>query len=419
MMADMDYSLNAYLGWLLLLAGIAAAVVLDPWSLGERDPRAIVGSTRMAARHAQAVVLAMGFLQLAVSLLLRGSYFRENVLFQWASKTLAVGTLVYTAGYVGHAYRSRAAVLIPLGASINLAGFGLVAWHYWRDPSSAVLIVLAVFLLGMAIDVASGLLALIPKPPRALDLGPEDDVRQRMLRLARVAATALSLLALLFLDLYPESAVEYRWGAPAVLVGTAGMPIILTAASFMHRAFKYLLPIPALAMTAGAVCGFLLAVPEAESRKAPLLEPWGWLLVAASMGVGLLVGLYAFDGPLPTPRFAGAYNAYTRRLTRLGHAYCIAFGMLAIVLARRDIALPAAWCVVSGTVITLLEIALVALSLVPARALAVGPAVLALALLASLLSAKGSAVPGDLRDAAAPRVPRKGGTAFVHPEYQP
>src|SRR5579885_166280 len=68
---DMDYSLNAYLGWLLLLAGVVAAVRLDPWSLSERDPRAIVGSTRMAARHAQAVVLAMGFLQLAVSLLLR------------------------------------------------------------------------------------------------------------------------------------------------------------------------------------------------------------------------------------------------------------------------------------------------------------------------------------------------------------
>jgi hypothetical protein len=418
----MDYSLNAYLGWLLLLAGIVAAVGLDPWSLSERDPKAIVGSTRMAARHAQAVVLAMGFLQLAVALLLRDGGLIATVRGRMASVTLAGGTLVYAAGYIGHAFRTRAVVLVPLGAAINLAGFALlytmVSWYGWAEcaPLNS-RTVLAVFLLGMAIDVVCGLLALIPKPPGPLDLGPEDDVRQRMLRLARVAATALPLMVLLFGDLAGDEdsgVAEAPWGWPAVVVGAAGMPLILTSASFLHRALKYLLPIPALAMTAGATGAFGMAL-----RFARPLEVWGWLLIASSMGVGLLVGLYAFDGPLPTPGFAGAYNSYTRRLIRLGHAYCIAFGLLAVLLARRDVGTLAAWCLVAGTSITLLEIVLVALSLVPARALAVGPAVLSLALLAGLLSAKGPATPGDFRDAAFPPVPMKGGTAFADPESQP
>src|SRR5215468_10574133 len=53
---------NERLGSMLLIAGLAAAVVLDPWSFSARDPAALAGSARMAARYAQGVVLAMGFL---------------------------------------------------------------------------------------------------------------------------------------------------------------------------------------------------------------------------------------------------------------------------------------------------------------------------------------------------------------------
>ncbi len=308
--------------------------------------------------------------------------------------------------------------LVPVGAAINLAGFALLFWVTWQEPGTDVLcIVLAVFLFGMAIDVASGLLALVPKPTGRLDLGPEDDVRQRMLRLARVAATALSLVMLLFEDLWyrdPE-AVEAWLGRRLIALGAVGMPVILTAASFLHRGIKYLLPVPALAMTAGTAGAFLLAL-----REATLLEAWGWLLITASMGVGLLVGMYAFDGPLPTPRFVGAYNAFTRRLTRLGHAYCIAFGLLAVLLARWEVGPAAAWGVVVGTVVTLAAIALVALSRLPVRFLAAGPALLALTLLAALPARiRGPAVPKRFRDAAFSLVPSKGGTAFVRTENQP
>ena len=67
----MDGVWNERLGWLLLLVGFLTAVGLDPWSLSERDPAALPGSARMATRYAQGVVLAMGFLQIAVALLLR------------------------------------------------------------------------------------------------------------------------------------------------------------------------------------------------------------------------------------------------------------------------------------------------------------------------------------------------------------
>src|SRR5438270_12934909 len=83
---------NERLGWLLLLAGLCTAVGLDPWSLSERDPAALPGSVRMAVRHAQAVVLAMGFLQIAVALLLREDTLPERLRHR-ASLVLLVGTL--------------------------------------------------------------------------------------------------------------------------------------------------------------------------------------------------------------------------------------------------------------------------------------------------------------------------------------
>ena len=57
-------------------------------------------------------------------------------------------------------------------------------------------------------------------------------------------------------------------------------------------------------------------------------------MILASLLGGLVMGLYAFDGPFPTPKFLGDYNEFARRLSRLAHSYCVVLGMLAIFVAR-------------------------------------------------------------------------------------
>jgi hypothetical protein len=52
------------------------------------------------------------------------------------------------------------------------------------------------------------------------------------------------------------------------------------------------------------------------------------------MGIGMLMGLYAFDGLLPRPDFIGAYNNNVRRLIRLTHVYCIISGLVSISVSR-------------------------------------------------------------------------------------
>jgi hypothetical protein len=371
---------NERLGWLLLLAGLCTAVGLDPWSLSERDPAALPGSVRMAARHAQAVVLAMGFLQIAVALLLR-EYTLPGHLRNLAGLVLLVGTLVYSAGYVGLPLRSGVAWLISSGAALNLLGFALLGWAAWRSAISAeVRTVLAVFLFGMAIDTVSGLYAVHGWGLRLVDLGPEDGVRQRLLRLARVAATALSLLTLLARNHAAAGPPPWnRWGRLGLLIGTAGMPTVLTAACFVAVEVKYFLPIPALAMTGGV----LLALWQSH-RTASWLEQYGWLLVVLSMSLGLVIGLYAFDGPLPTPEFVGPYNEFVRRLIRLGHAYLIVFGLLAILLARQRVGGLAASLFLGGTWVTVLAIVLLSVLELPTAILAPGPGLLVLALLVGI-----------------------------------
>jgi hypothetical protein len=371
---------NERLGWLLLLAGLCTAVGLDPWSLRERDPAAIPGSARMAARQAQAVVLAMGFLQIAAALLLREAT-RSARLRNLAGWVLGAGTLLYAAGYLFLALGSGSTGLIFWGAVVNLIGFVLLSRALWH-PSVAVEVraVLAIFLFGMALDAVNSLY--VHGWSRLLiDLGPEDGIRLRMLRLARVAVTALSLLTLLSRDHTSARAADTwdRWGRLGLVIGTVGMPTVLAGASFLQRDLKYLLPIPALAMTGGVTFVLLRA-----RRTALRLEQYGWLLVVLSMSVGLVIGLYAFDGPLPTPAFVGPYNAFARRLVRLGHAYAIVFGLLAILLARQGCGRLATGLFLAGNGATVAAIVLLAFLHPPTAILGVGPGLIVLALLAGI-----------------------------------
>ena len=60
----------------------------------------------------------------------------------------------------------------------------------------------------------------------------------------------------------------------------------------------------------------------------------GWTSLAVGVATGLVMGLWSFDGPLPTPAWLGAYADLPRRLARLGHIAFIGLGILNILLAQ-------------------------------------------------------------------------------------
>ena len=60
----------------------------------------------------------------------------------------------------------------------------------------------------------------------------------------------------------------------------------------------------------------------------------GWASLAVGIAVGLVIGLWSFDGPMATPAWIGEYADTSRRLIRLGHIAFIGLGMLNILLAQ-------------------------------------------------------------------------------------
>lgn len=375
---------NRRIGWTLLVAGFAWAAYLDPWSLSEHDPTHLMGSARMAARYGQAVVLGAAFLQLLAADLLTAAGRPVRAV----AALTGVGAAVYAAGHIWRLWQPEAAWLIPAGALLNAAGFAVLATAAaGRRGCEWARVILPVLCAGMLLDAAVGLARADPSAFSLAFLGPEDGVRPRMLRLARAAVTALSLTAFLYQGLAARVGPArplVRGGQIALWVGVLLMPTTLVAAAFWRLEIKYLLPIPAL----GAFVGVCVGVGLAARHGRPL-EAAGWCLIAVSMGVGLFMGLYAFDGPLPSPAFQGAYDDWPRRLTRLGHAYCILFGLLSIFLAR---ALPAGrrpvagWLVAASGVVTILGIILVGVGLLPTEALTAGPAAVAVSTLLCLAS---------------------------------
>lgn len=59
----------------------------------------------------------------------------------------------------------------------------------------------------------------------------------------------------------------------------------------------------------------------------------GWTSLAVGIAVGLVIGLWSFDGPMATPAWVGEYTDTSRRLLRLGHIAFIGLGLLSILLA--------------------------------------------------------------------------------------
>jgi hypothetical protein len=380
---------NGLIGRFLLIAAFLWAIGLDPWSLGLRDPTALPGSAQMAARQAQAVVMGMAFLQLIVAGALTGD------VCGWVRRAIVVctglGALLYAAGYALAVIGPPGVWLIPAGALLNFVGFALLLARIGPKPNAGVWrMVLPVICLGMLLDGAMGLFTADPTAFLPTYLGPADGVRLRMLRLARAAAIALPAVALLYEGFYNRAGghpVLARRGRTLLWCGVASMSAILAVAALTDLRVKFLLPFPAMTAFVGTCVGIVLA-----SRYARALEVWGWLLVAASMGVGLLMGLYAFDGPLPDPCFIGGYSDFARRLSRLGHAYCIVLGLVSIYIARevdadrppRSTRRVGISLLVAGTLLTIVVQCLVAASSLPVVALGAGPALVALALILCL-----------------------------------
>ncbi|MCC7384877.1 MAG: diiron oxygenase [Deltaproteobacteria bacterium] len=237
---------------------------------------------------------------------------------------------------------------LPGGPLLGWIGLGILA----SSPDRARAVALparlsAVLLFGLALDLllighGAGIESVVQH------LGAEDGVQVRMLRLARVASVAIPLMAWLHLGLAlslgrgrglerglglaasrEERGRAERWGAIAFGIGAAGLPLVLCLAATVSLWAKWVLFVPADATIIGVACAVILA--RREGRR---LEAISFIAIAASMGVGLVMGGYAFDGPLPEPAFLGAYHDDGRVIARSLHVVTIVFGLLGIVASR-------------------------------------------------------------------------------------
>jgi len=238
---------NTAAGWTLLLVGLLATAALDPWYFADA-----IGSEsrhlRSTARHAQGVLLAMTLLQLAVGRLLGVGAFTPAVQRLLALLTLA-GTVCYAGGYSLIEWWDKAGWAVLAGSLLNLAGFAICqVFGPTGQYATRIRIVLIAVCFGMLLDFLAGLYLSAPEMID-LELGQYDELRSRMLRLARVAAIALSVLTLLYVGLTTrggDTQQEWtRWGEKLLVAGAVGMPAILAASCFISLNLKYLLPLPA------------------------------------------------------------------------------------------------------------------------------------------------------------------------------
>jgi hypothetical protein len=199
---------------------------------------------------------------------------------------------------------------------------------------------------GIAIDLLDALARLGWIADFSVGQGAIDSLEQRLLRLGAMAAYAVPMLVLLAAGEYKKTppSVEFdansrsssariaalllRWEPLLFTIGVATLSSVLIAAAFIHIELTWLSPIGA--DTTFAACA--AATIRARRRTDPLAFA-GWLLVCVSMSIGLLLGSFAFGGPLPTPNLIGDYNALPRILLRDGHVLLLSLGMIGIAIA--------------------------------------------------------------------------------------
>ena len=366
---------------------MAAMSGLDPWIFGQQEPAELLGSRRMQFRHAQGVILAMALLQLVVGYVLTTRAFQSRFSVQ-SSILTGCGAILYAGGYLLLVWHPLGKWLVLCGCLLNLVAFlKTLRVDIGGSGVRQIQLVLPILCFGMFLDLLTSLFILYPDLFALEWLGNEDEVRLRMLRLARVAVIALTVLTLLYFDLaYRANTTSpiITWGHRGLLGGTIGMPLVLALACFTFIPLKYLLSIPATLVCVGAMAGLNLAWKYGDR-----LERLGWAIITASLFTGMGIGMYAFDGPLPAPWGMDQYQELLRRLLRIGHAYAIVLGILTLFLAQvfqqqrqvhivRRLGLG---LYLAGMGTTLVTFTLLALSVVPVSATAIGPAIVALGLL--------------------------------------
>ena len=74
------------------------------------------------------------------------------------------------------------------------------------------------------------------------------------------------------------------------------------------------------------------AAPAAPAAIASVIA---WFSILAGALSGMVMGLWSFDGPVPTPDWIGSYDSLPRRFLRLAHIAMFALGILHFVVARQ------------------------------------------------------------------------------------
>ena len=304
-------------GWLTV--GLAAVASVMPWGVG------VVGTAGVGTeQRLTSALFCMAIVQLAMSRLIP----QTNRRVAWL---LSTGALSYAAGVLLGS--SGAAWLMAVGTVAVLSGTALV----WLEPVTdwnghERRILGGLLFAGVALDGVLALGTLRPESAVGLYMGPAEGLRFRLLALARVAAMTLPALTLLYQQAARQrvlSASSICWVCLALHGGAVLMPGVLVLAAVVEPLWKYLLPVPALLIFVG-VCG----AAQLARRRGLRLEQLGWVLMALSMAVGLAMGLYAFDGPLPSPGWVGKYGDVVRSSLRQTHGLAIVAGILLVFLAR-------------------------------------------------------------------------------------
>ena len=247
--------------------------------------------------------------------------------FDFTATRTAAAPVNQIAWHTSMQFGLRAAfLLISLGALLRLQSPQLPRWK-WVVRAALTVLVLALAGEFSGIFIRG-------------NLGAPDSLESRLLRLGAMAAYAVPMLALLAAGEPKEpianessglparaGALLVRWEPVLFTIGVSALAGILLAGAFINKELAWLAPIGADTTVAACAAAAIRARWRADG-----LAFAGWILVCASMTIGLLMGAYAFDGPLPAPNFIGDYNTLPRMLLRDAHVVFLSLGIVGIAV---------------------------------------------------------------------------------------